>query len=192
METILELDYIIFEWINQDFQNSFFDMVMPWWRSKYTWIPLYILLIGFSIIKYKIKGLYYILFLTLAIGISDTMSSKVVKYSVKRVRPCNDLKIKTHSNLLVKCGSGYSFTSSHATNHFTLAVFLCLTFCRRYKFLKLPLIFWASSIALGQVYVGVHYPFDVLAGATLGTLIAIMMSYIYQRLKRIRILEFSK
>lgn len=192
METILQLDYSIFEWINQDLQNAFLDSVMPWWRAKSTWVPFYVILIVFSIVKFKAKGLYFILFLVLTMGISDTMSSRVVKYSVKRLRPCNNLEIKTTANVLVRCGSGYSFTSSHATNHFTLAVFLFLTFCRRYKFLKLPLIFWAGSIALGQVYVGVHFPFDVLAGSLLGTLIGIIMARIYQNWEKIRLPEFSK
>lgn len=191
MESILQLDYTLFQWINQDLQNAFFDAVMPWWRSKYTWIPFYALLIIFSIVKFKVKGIYFILFLVLAVSISDTMSSRVVKKMVERKRPCKNLDLKDTVNLLVRCGSGYSFTSSHATNHFAVAIFLFLTFCRRYKFLKLPLIFWAGSIALGQVYVGVHFPFDILGGALLGTLIGYFMAKIYCNWERIRIPDFS-
>lgn len=191
METILQLDYRLFEWINQGLQNDFLDMIMPWWRSKTTWIPLYIILIVFSIVKYKLKGFYFILALALTVGISDTLSSKVIKPTVKRLRPCKTPSLNSTTHLLIRCGSGYSFTSSHATNHFAFAFFLLFTFCKRFRFLRLPLIFWAASIAFGQVYVGVHFPMDVLAGALLGAGIGIILARIYNALAAFSILEFN-
>ncbi|MFT5165583.1 MAG: membrane-associated phospholipid phosphatase [Saprospiraceae bacterium] len=191
METILQCDYTIFEWINHDLQNNFLDAIMPWWRSKFIWFPFYAMLIGFMVIKYKIKGLYFILALALTVGVADTMSSKVIKNSVKRLRPCKNPEIKDTTHLLVNCGSGYSFTSSHATNHFAIAFFLLFTFCRRFKYLRLPLVFWASSIAFGQVYVGVHFPLDVLGGAFLGILTGYLVFRIYNSLKQVRIADFQ-
>jgi len=189
MDTILQFDNILFEWINQGLQNDFLDWLMPWWRSKYTWIPFYLGLIIFSIWKYKNKGLYFIIALALTVGISDTLSSKVVKKTVKRLRPCKEIALKDTAHVLIRCGSGYSFTSSHATNHFAVAVFLLFTFCRRFKFLKLPLILWATSISLGQVYVGVHYPLDIIFGALLGTFVAYLGVRSYQSFKEWRIIE---
>jgi len=190
METILELDYTIFEWINQDLQNAFLDQVMPWWRSRDTWIPMYVILIVFALVKYKLKGLYFILALALTIGIADTVSSKLIKKSIKRLRPCKTPDLKDTTHLLVPCGSGYSFTSSHATNHFAFAIFLIFTFCRRFKFLRLPLVFWASTIALGQVYVGVHFPFDILMGAIIGSIIAYLCAKAYTSIPNLRIEAF--
>ena len=179
METILQLDFELFRWVNQGLQNDFFDALMPWWRSKFTWVPFYIILIFFMCIKYKLKGFYFIIALVLTVGLSDTISSKVVKKLFERVRPCKNPELKDTTHLLIRCGSGYSFTSSHATNHFAIAFFLLFTFCRRFKFLRLPLIFWASTIAFGQVYVGVHFPFDVIGGAFLGMLIGYFGARIY-------------
>ncbi len=188
METILYLDFELFKWINQDLQNSFFDLIMPWWRSKYTWIPIYLILIGFMCWKFKLQGFYFILALALTVGVADTISSKVVKKSIKRLRPCKNPKIKDSTHLLVRCGSGYSFTSSHATNHFAFAFFLLFTFCKRFKILRLPLFLWASSIAFGQIYVGVHFPLDVIAGTCLGMLIG----YIGARIYLVRMEQNSK
>ncbi|RZL15228.1 MAG: phosphatase PAP2 family protein, partial [Pedobacter sp.] len=71
----------------------------------------------------------------------------------------------------VPCGSGYSFPSAHATNHFGIAVFLILVFYKKWKPI-LPLgLLWAFSIAFAQVYVGVHYPVDIICGSLLGTLL---------------------
>ena len=121
-----------------------------------------------------------VLALALTVGIADTISSKVIKKSVQRLRPCNDTQINQQVKLLVRCGGGYSFTSSHATNHFAVALFLIGTLGRIFRRMKWPLLFWAATIALGQVYVGVHYPFDILVGGTIGSLIGIGVARLYQ------------
>lgn len=190
METILQLDYTMFEWINQDLQNGFLDWLMPWWRSKETWLFFYVALILFFIIKYRLKGFYLVVFLAIGVGVSDMISSKAIKKTVQRSRPCKHQKTNETARVLVSCGSGYSFTSSHATNHFCLAVLLILTICRRFKYLKVPLLLWAFSIAIGQVYVGVHFPMDILAGALLGSAIAWGLSKLYWSLPRLRIEQF--
>jgi len=79
------------------------------------------------------------------------------------------------------CSGGYSFPSSHATNHFGAAVFF---FCTLRPYLKkwaYLFFFWAASISYGQVYVGVHYPSDVIGGAILGSIIGYLMSLIYRK-----------
>lgn len=181
IETLLQLDQALFFWINNDLHNPVLDWLMPYWRSKYTWIPFYLLLLGFSIWKFKRRGLYFILGLGLTVAISDQLSSELVKKSVQRVRPCNDVSIKDDVALLVRCGGGYSFTSSHATNHFAVAVFLILTLAGRYKYMRGALLFWAATIALGQVYVGVHYPLDILGGALLGSLVGILVAFLFNK-----------
>jgi undecaprenyl-diphosphatase len=81
---------------------------------------------------------------------------------------------------LVDCGTGFSFPSSHASNHFALAVFFVVLFGRHFKWaIVLPLL-WAFSIAFAQVYVGVHFPVDVMSGACIGALIGIVLGYIFK------------
>jgi undecaprenyl-diphosphatase len=191
MDTLLQLDYQLFEWINSGLSNDLFDLIMPLWRSKFTWIPFYLVLAVFLIYRYRVKGFYLILAAVLTIGISDTMSSKVIKKSVKRLRPCKTEIVQDHTNMLINCGSGFSFTSSHATNHFALAFFLILTLGRRFRNLKLPLAVWAASIAFGQVYVGAHFPLDVIGGGLLGILIAWVVAKAYFQFKSLPIGELS-
>lgn len=187
MAELLQLDQNLFFIINGDWHNPFFDMLMPYWRNKMFWSPLYLFLLTFVLLNFKQKGFYFILMVAAVIAVSDTTSSKIIKKSVQRIRPCNDETIKENVRLLVGCGGGYSFTSSHATNHFAAAAFLILTLCRRNPWAKYALIFWAASIAYGQVYVGVHYPLDVSAGCFLGCIIGILAAMIYSRFGPYRI-----
>lgn len=186
MESILHLDEQLFYLINNGWQNPFFDAIMPIWREKSTWIPLYVLLAVFIVYRFKIKGLYLILALGLLIGISDNLSSQLIKKNVRRIRPCNDATVQDN-HLLISCGSGYSFPSTHAANHFAIATFLSLTLGQFYRKIRLPLYLWAASIALGQVYVGVHYPLDIICGALFGALLAYIAAKLYLKWDKISI-----
>jgi undecaprenyl-diphosphatase len=168
MDQLLQLDLRVFELINQQGHFPFFDWLMPYWREKSFWIPLYLVLTGFVIYRFRRSAVLFLLMAIATIGVADTVSSRVVKPTVQRLRPCNDPQVKENVALLIPCGPGYSFTSSHATNHFALATFLALTLGMRYRRMIVPLYLWAFSIAYGQVYVGVHYPLDILAGGLLG------------------------
>ncbi len=187
MTTIIGIDEWLFSIINQDLHNPVLDFIMPYWREKTTWIPLYIALAAFLIIKFKKKGLFLIVGLLLSVSIADVISSHVIKKQVQRLRPCNQEKLQEEVKLLVRCGTGYSFTSSHATNHFAIALFLIFTLGRIYKKIKWPFLIWAATIALGQVYVGVHFPFDILVGALLGSLIGWSISLFYYQFPKLSI-----
>jgi len=174
-------DEWLFHILNGQCHNSFFDLVIPYWRSKYIWIPLYVFIASFLLINWKKRGLVILLFAIATVGVADFTSSKIVKPLVQRVRPCNDVTLTFEVRELVKCGGGYSFTSSHATNHFAIAVFLIIVLnVFRRKWIRWALLAWAASIAYGQVYVGVHYPLDVITGAILGSLIGIIFANIFQ------------
>ncbi|MCY1533690.1 PAP2 superfamily protein [compost metagenome] len=100
-----------------------------------------------------------------------------------RIRPCNEVNLIGDIIHRVPCGSGFSFPSSHATNHFAIAVFLICLFYQKWKPI-LPLgLGWAVSISFAQIYVGVHYPVDTFAGAILGTCIGLTTATIYQKLQ---------
>lgn len=174
METILHIDQYLFEIINHDLSNKFFDLILVFFRNKIVWLPLYLFLISYFIFNFKKKGIFIILFAFTGTGIADYTSSSIIKPAVARIRPCNAPQENPYLIRRVNCGSGYSFPSSHASNHFTLGVFFYLTFLgiyRRYAFLFL---IWAALIAFAQVYVGVHYPIDAFAGALLGTILGLL------------------
>jgi len=168
LEQLLQWDTQWFLAVNNGWHNSFFNSVLPFLRNKLLWIPLYLFLLVFILMNHTNKAIFILLFAGLTIFAADFTSSKIVKPQIERLRPCNNPEVKKNVKLLVHCGQGYSFTSSHATNHFAVAVYLILILKFKISWL---LLFWAFSVSISQVYVGVHYPLDILGGAMLGSVI---------------------
>ncbi len=172
------IDNVVFHFFNSTLHSSTLNKVMPYYRSMYLWIPAYTFLIVYLITNFGKKGLVFILCAVLTIGLSDTISSKVIKPAVQRLRPCQDDNIKTEVKLLVPCGSGYSFPSSHAVNHFALIAFLISAARIKNHFTVVLLILWALSIGIAQIYVGLHYPSDVIAGSLLGIAVGNILGWL--------------
>ena len=178
LEQLIQFDQDLFFAINQGLSNPFFDWLMPALRNRFFWTPLYLFIIIFFIRNYGKQGWYLLIFLGLTFGFTDFTSSSIIKPSVQRLRPCNDPEIKSEVNSRIACGSGVSFPSSHASNHFALAIFMITMFYSKWKAI-LPLgLLWAGSISFAQVYVGVHYPVDVSSGALIGSMIGYIMASI--------------
>ena len=174
-------DQTVFQWINSGLSNQLFDNLLPWFREKWTWAPLYLFLLAFSILNFKKKAWVIIIGLALSAGMADYTSSVLIKKNVQRIRPCNDVEMAERVVERVPCGSGYSFTSSHAANHFAVAMFLVGAFGFLGPWVKYSAFTWAALIAISQVYVGVHYPGDVTFGALLGCLIGRVVFWLLNR-----------
>lgn len=179
LEELIKLDQQLFHAINTGLSNAFFDGLMPILRNKYTWVPLYIFFIAYAIKTYRQKGLYLILFFAATVGIADFGSASVFKPAFNRSRPCNDIKIQQTMILRVPCGNGKSFPSTHASDHFAIAIFLVVVFYKKWKPIIPIAIIWAASICFAQVYVGVHYPFDVTFGMLFGSSIGFLMAKLF-------------
>lgn len=178
-ETLVEWDKQLFELLNGQWHNDFLDTVMPYWRSKKAWIPVYVVLAIFFVMRYRKNSLFIFLSIGLLVLLADQTSSHLIKPSVERLRPCNDTSLE-QIRTLVQCGNGFSFTSSHASNHFGLSMFLFLVLpSPRSRMLGSILFLWAASIAYGQVYVGVHFPLDILAGACLGMTLGFLVYRVF-------------
>lgn len=180
MDKITEIDHMLFTKINGDWHSPFFDTVLSFSRQPQLWIPFYFFLILFTTINFKKSGLFWVVAFAVTAIFSDYLSSTVIKYAVMRLRPCQDPSMADHLRLLVSgCPGNPSFTSSHAVNHFCAAMFIFTTF--KYKISKWwALLFaWAAIISYAQVYVGVHFPADVLCGGILGSLIGYFSGRIF-------------
>ena len=187
---LLEWDESLFRWINATAHSAFLDFLLPFWRNKFNWILLYALVTAILFWKYKQKAIPILLLVALTILVTDQISSELLKKTVLRLRPCNDPLMQDHLRLLVHCGKGFSFTSSHASNHFALA-YLFIQFLKplipiEKVTLRWLLVFgffiWAVLVAYAQVYVGVHYPLDVMGGALLGWGLAAILYAIYKKI----------
>lgn len=171
METLLAYDYYLFYLINHQCHNAFLDYLMPFARDQYFWSPIYLFLLTYLFFNYPRRTAWVVLLgAIVTLILSDQISASLIKPLVDRLRPCKDPEMASMVKLLIPCGSGRSFVSSHATNHFAIATFFSVLVAH-YRFTLLALA-WAALVAYGQVYVGVHYPSDVLCGALLGVGIA--------------------
>lgn len=183
MEGLVQFDRELFLEIHRGLSNTFFDWLLPLMRNRYTWAPLYLFIIIFCVREYRKKGWYIIGMLLFTFAMGDLMASRLIKPFVMRLRPCNEPELANEIIHRVTCGSGYSFPSAHATNHFAIAVFLIMVFYKHWKPV-LPLgLFWALLISFSQIYVGVHYPVDTIAGALLGTTIGLCTSKLFKTLQ---------
>lgn len=179
---MIKLDKEFFLYLNTKLTNPFLDSVLPWFRNSTNWIPFYIILLIFIGYKLKKYTLYWILGVAINTALSDQISSTFIKKTFARLRPCQDEEMKAISRLLLPhCSGGYSFTSSHATNHFALAMFICITLATVFKNYRYLFFVWAGIICYAQVYVGVHYPLDVVAGGILGCLIGFFTGKLFNK-----------
>ena len=164
LEWLSSVDITVFFFINHTLSNPILDWLMPALtdlNKRWEAIVVVALLWTWLMIKGGKTGRVAGILLVISIIIGDQLSSSVVKHLVARLRPCQVL----HGvRMLVDCGSGYSFPSSHAVNNFAGATILS-HFYRKYSWGWFSL---ASLIALTRPYVGVHYPSDVLGGALIG------------------------
>lgn len=162
------LDQQLFLFINS-LNSPFWDQVMHALSGRVIWIPLYLAILIYLGVKYKRKFLIIVLFIILAATLAD-QSSVLIKNIVQRLRPCHDPSLQGLVHLFNgECGGLYGFVSSHATNSFDVAL-LSLLFIRK-RWFTIGIIVWAVVIGYSRIYLGVHYPGDVICGSILGALI---------------------
>ncbi len=181
-QQLTDLDRWLFVQLNSKLTNPAFDTLFPYFRDSVFWAPLYIFLFAFIVFNFGKKGWKWSVAFLATIAVTDLCGTYLFKQNFQRLRPCQDPVFYTQVRLLLKnCSGGYSFLSNHAANHFGLATFMMLTLKPvLHKWIYLFLI-WAVLIAYSQIYVGVHYPSDVIAGALLGTLAGWLIARGYQK-----------
>ena len=172
MEEILQLDRELFQYLN-GFHNDFFDVIMDWISYKFTWIPLYAVLIFLLVKHYKKKSLIIIGAIALMITATD-QGCNYFKHTVKRPRPCQE---KSHLSPPARTLEGfncskYGFFSAHAANTMAVTIFMTSLLVPFYKKIGWFLFPWAIISAYSRLYLGVHYPLDLLCGGIFGLLIA--------------------
>ena len=184
LHKIQAIDTSLFLWLN-GFHTPWLDKIMYWVTERNTWIPIYILLIIWLIWRYKQRAAGIIGLLILTILIADQTASTLLKPWVERLRPCYVSYLQDKIHLVVEgCGGKYGFASSHASNSFGLATALWLLVLKHFRYKKLwrTITFvWAIIVAYSRVYVGVHYPLDIVAGALIGVAAAYIAIWIGQK-----------
>ncbi len=189
IEFFYSLDTSLFYFINVTIANPLFDVTMPPltdWNKSWIGLGIFGALWLLLVLKGGKKGRVIGAMLVVLIIFSDQFSSHVLKPIFHRARPC---QVPLDGlRLLVDCGSGYSFPSSHAVNNTALAVYMSYHY-RRWTWL---FAVYAFLMCLSRVVVGVHYPSDVLGGAAVGALCAMLLMNVQMYLaKKIPLLDIS-
>jgi undecaprenyl-diphosphatase len=182
LEFLLELDQKAFFILN-GFHTPWLDQVMFWISKTEFWIPLYAGLIFLIIKNYKKQSWIIIGCIVLTIALADQITSTGMKPFFQRLRPTRDPELKelVHTVNGYK-GGKYGFASSHAANTMGIAFFLWLLFGKRYRWMW-SLFIWATVVAYSRIYLGVHYPGDILVGMMLGLLSGYFGFWLSEKLK---------
>lgn len=178
------VDLAIFYFFNHSLSATFFDRFFSILTNVNNWYIAYIILLGLSFFKGGIKGKIAVGVIILLIVFTDQFGYRVLKEIFHRIRPCNVL-----SDVLtpIGCNGTYSFPSNHALNNFAAATF----FYRLFPKLKWILFITAALIALSRVYLGLHYPSDIIGGALLGCAIGYLFSIAALKLEAYMLIKKS-
>ena len=178
MDWILQLDTQIFLAIN-GWNNEVWDGIMWWISGKTTWWPFYLLLLTYLGWKKRWQLLLMLLFIILGITLADQTSVHLFKNVFQRLRPCHEPSLDGLVHLVNnKCGGQFGFISSHAANTFGVA-FLVLLWIRK-RWFTVVMVVWALLVAYSRVYLGVHYPGDVLFGGIWGAGCGMLLFYFFR------------
>ncbi len=177
LEFLNEIDTLLFLFLN-GIRSEFWDVIMWHISGKKEWIPLYLLISGWMIFRLRIKFLYMIPFIVLLVLLSDQISDSL-KDNLQRYRPSHDPEIRDIVNLVRNHRGGlYGFVSSHAANTFALASFTSLFF--KVPIFSIFIFFWAALVSYSRIYLGVHYPGDIIFGALLGVLAGLFTYWLWE------------
>lgn len=179
MESLAALDTQVFFFLNE-LHSAWLDPIMYYLTNTLTSLPVYILIIYLLFKKFRSKIWIPLICIIACIALTDQITSGIMKPAFARLRPTLEPLIaeKVHTVNNYK-GGRFGFASSHAANTFGIAMFTFLVFRNQYRTIGL-LFIWAGLISYTRIYLGVHYPGDILVGAGIGLVCGLILSKIFK------------
>ena len=183
MESIIAFDRELFLFLN-GLGNNRFDQFWLIMTHRGLNLLVYISIILMLSLKVKRKKIFSLVIFGLILILVTDQLTNLFKVQVGRLRPCFDSQLKDMIRLVKStCGGKFSFFSGHASNSFALAFFFGKVVKRHFKMVNVILIFIAGLISYSRIYIGVHYPLDIICGMIVGTIIGIVFYRIWEKTK---------
>lgn len=167
-------------YLNNQLSASWADLFMITISETFVWIPFYAILLYFLIKKYQYNTVWIVVCVAITIALCDQLASGLAKPLTERLRPCHEPSIAPLLRMVTGCGGKYGFFSSHASNTFGLACFIWLMFNKKRAWAWMFL--WAGLVSYSRIYLGKHYPLDILTGTVCGLLVAWLMATVCKHL----------
>ncbi len=184
MGFLQQIDEQLLLWINGH-HTALLDYVMVFASGKLTWLPLYLLLLYLIIKKYRYYAIVILLGVAATLVLTDQTSVHLFKEVFMRLRPCHQPHLAEMLTTITGCGGQYGFVSSHAANTVGLVTFLIMTYKPMPLWLKGLLVAYALLVMYSRMYLGVHFPFDILGGALLGIACGLFTAWLLKMLSRL-------
>jgi undecaprenyl-diphosphatase len=184
LEHLIQLDTELFLYLN-NLGSTTWDAFWMFYTTKFYWIPLYAVLL-YLIFKQVSPKMFLIILvvITLMVTFTDQITN-LFKHGFERLRPCHQEGVKDVMRIVKKgCGGQFGYFSGHASNSMAVAVFAGLLLRHKYKYLIFILLFWSALMGYSRIYIGVHYPLDVLCGFIFGAFSGFMFYKLSQFLKQ--------
>lgn len=173
-----DIDIQIFRIVHDQMHSDMLNQVAPILRNKLTWVPLYLVILGYLYQRFSHRIIWILIGSAITIALVDGLCANILKELFERIRPCVAHAGEAWLHDFGLCSMRtYSMPSCHAMNHAALAAFIYPFFRRS---LRYAFILWVALIGWAQVYVGVHYPSDIIVGAASGWLIGRSSFFLYQ------------
>lgn len=178
MDTLNQIDTQLFLFLN-GLHNETFDSIMVWVSGKTTWWPFYLALLAYLVWSRRLQVIPILLFIALCVTLADQSSVKLFKEVFERLRPCREPALEGLVHMVNgKCGGLYGFVSSHAANTFGVAMLLLLIVKKQW--FTILMLVWATLVSYSRIYLGVHYPGDIIGGALLGMLCGYLVYLLFR------------
>lgn len=174
LDQIIQYDIELFLFLN-NLGTETWDGFWMFYTYKFNWIPFYALLL-FLIYKHigKQKTLVLLVIIVAMVTFTDQITN-LFKDGFERLRPCHNEDIQSVMRIVKEgCGGRFGFFSGHASNSMAVAVLVGLLLRNKYKNLIFLLLIWSFAMAYSRIYIGVHYPLDIICGMTFGALSGFM------------------